>query len=146
MVAIINYVGNLVIIIHDNYFQSYTIYLFLNFPFVCCIYNLHFGFVILIVVVWLCKFMKKITWSNNPNFHDVDQFHLWINFFFVKGIWCLFISNLICDLQVKIIHYHWVCIALQDKYSISSHETLLHFFLCIFWSFNGLKKSCSLTL
>ncbi len=32
LVAIINYAGNLAITVHDKYFQSRTIYLFLNFP------------------------------------------------------------------------------------------------------------------
>lgn len=50
------------------------------------------------------------------------------NFFFVGAFDGFCISNLICDLQGKIIHYHWACNVFQDKDSISSRKTLLHFF------------------
>jgi hypothetical protein len=51
MVVIITYVGNLVATIHDNYFQWHPICPFLNFSFACYIYNFHFGFDLLFVVV-----------------------------------------------------------------------------------------------
>jgi hypothetical protein len=81
MVAIINYVGNLEIITHDNYFQSYPIYPFLNFPFVCCSLKLAFWFCYAYCCGCLVVQVYEKNYINNLSFHDVDQFIRGIQWF-----------------------------------------------------------------